>query len=49
MHTCETVMTKNPTCCQPSDSVMKVAQWMKRENIGSIPVIENNETQKRFK
>jgi len=25
---------------------MKVAQWMKRENIGSIPVIENNETRK---
>lgn len=46
MHTCEHVMTKNPTCCQPSDSVMKVAQWMKRENIGSIPVIENNETRK---
>jgi len=46
MHTCENVMTKNPTCCQPSDSVMKVAQWMKRENIGSIPVIENNETRK---
>jgi len=31
---------------QPTDSVMKVAQWMKRENIGSIPVIENNETRK---
>lgn len=46
MHTCETVMTKNPTCCQPSDSVTKVAQWMKRENIGSIPVIENDETRK---
>jgi len=46
MHTCESVMTKNPTCCQPSDSVMKVAQWMKRENIGSVPVIENNETRK---
>ena len=46
MHTCESVMTKNPTCCQPSDSVMKVAQWMKRENIGSIPVIENDETRK---
>ncbi|MFA5837780.1 MAG: CBS domain-containing protein [Bellilinea sp.] len=46
MHTCETVMTKNPICCQPSDSVMKVAQWMKRENIGSIPVIENDETRK---
>lgn len=46
MHTCETVMTTNPICCQPSDSVMKVAQWMKRENIGSIPVIENDETRK---
>ncbi len=46
MHTCESVMTKNPICCRPSDSVMKVAQWMKRENIGSIPVIENNETRK---
>jgi CBS domain-containing protein len=25
---------------------MKIAQWMKRENIGSIPVIENDETRK---
>ena len=46
MHTCETVMTKNPICCQPSDSVVKGAQWMKRENIGSIPVIENDQTRK---
>jgi len=46
MQPCVAVMTKNPICCQPSDSVMKVAQWMKRENIGSIPVIENTETRK---
>jgi CBS domain-containing protein len=39
-------MTKNPTCCQPSDTVMKVAQWMKRENIGSIPVIEDDKMRK---
>ncbi len=46
MHTCESVMTKNPICCQPSDTVMKAAQWMKREDIGSLPVIDNNETRK---
>lgn len=46
MHTCENVMTKNPICCQPSDSAMKVAQWMKREDIGAIPVIDGTETRK---
>ncbi len=46
MNTCESVMTKNPTCCQPTDTVMKVAQWMKRENIGSIPVIEDDKMRK---
>jgi len=39
-------MTKNPTCCLPSDNVRKVANLMKHENIGSIPVIENEQTQK---
>ena len=42
----EAVMTKNPVCCLPGDSVAKTAQLMKRENIGSIPVIENKKTQK---
>jgi CBS domain-containing protein len=39
-------MTKNPVCCLPNDMVAKVAKLMKRENIGSIPVIENEETRK---
>jgi len=46
MKTCETVMTKKPICCLPTDSVVKVAQLMKRENIGSVPVIENEQTRK---
>lgn len=42
----ESVMTKNPVCCLPEDTVAKVAQLMKRGNIGSIPVIENKKTKK---
>jgi CBS domain-containing protein len=44
MKKCDEVMTKNPVCCMPNDTVAKAAQLMKRENIGSIPVIENEQT-----
>ena len=46
MKTCESVMTKNPVCCLPSDTVESVAQLMKRENIGSVPVIESEHSRK---
>ena len=46
MKKCNEVMTKNPVCCRPDDMVVKVAQLMQSENIGSIPVIENEQTQK---
>ncbi|HEX2998571.1 MAG TPA: CBS domain-containing protein [Anaerolineales bacterium] len=46
MKKCNEVMTKNPVCCLPNDSVAKAAELMKSGNIGSIPVIENEQTQK---
>lgn len=46
MKTCNEVMTKEPVCCLPDDTVAKVAQLMQRNNIGSIPVIENDQTRK---
>lgn len=46
MKKCGEVMTKNPVCCLPNDMVAKAAQLMKRENIGSIPVFENELTKK---
>lgn len=46
MKKCDEVMTKNPVCCLPDDMVAKVAQLMKRENVGSIPVLENEKTRK---
>ncbi|HUE97735.1 MAG TPA: CBS domain-containing protein [Anaerolineales bacterium] len=45
MMKCSEVMTKDPVCCLPSDSVAKAAELMKSENIGSIPVIENEQSQ----
>lgn len=46
MKKCDEVMTKKPVCCRPDDMVIKVAQLMQRENIGSIPIIDNEPTQK---
>ena len=43
---CNEVMTKNPVCCLPNDSVAKAAGLMKSQDIGSIPVIENEQTKK---
>src|SRR5512134_1230412 len=46
MKKCNEVMTKNPVCCLPIDTAAKAAQLMKRDNIGSIPVIENEQTKR---
>lgn len=46
MKKCNEVMTKNPLCCLPEDLVTKAAGLMKSENIGSIPVVENEQTRK---
>lgn len=45
MRKCREVMTENPVCCLPSDSVAKAAGLMKSESIGSIPVIESEQNQ----
>jgi CBS domain-containing protein len=46
MKKCYEVMTKNPVCCLPDDMVADVAELMNSGNIGSIPVIENEQTKK---
>jgi CBS domain-containing protein len=33
------VMTSNPVCCVPSDTAQKVAQVLRDQNIGSLPVV----------
>ncbi|RJP51014.1 MAG: CBS domain-containing protein [Anaerolineaceae bacterium] len=46
MKTCNEVMTKTPVCCLPNDTVAKAAELMKSGNVGSIPVIDNEQTRK---
>jgi CBS domain-containing protein len=40
------VMTKDPAACEPGDSVVKVAQIMKREDVGSVPVVDSQASRK---
>lgn len=46
MKKCSDVMTNTPVCCLPNDLASQAAQSMKKENIGSIPVIEDENTKK---
>jgi len=46
MKTCADIMTPNPYFCLPTDNVITAAELMKRENIGSVPVVDNDQTQK---
>jgi CBS domain-containing protein len=46
MKQCGELMTKDPVCCLPDSSVAEAAGLMRRENIGPIPVIENERTRK---
>jgi len=41
---CREIMTKDPVCCLPDDEVQKAAQLMKDENVGVIPIIEDEDT-----
>src|SRR5262245_40747875 len=40
------VMTKDPSCCVPSDPAPRAASIMRDEDTGIIPVIENEQSQK---
>lgn len=46
MKQCYEVMTTNPICCVPSDSLSRAARLMKDDDTGSIPVIENEQSNK---
>ena len=39
---CEELMTRDPKCCRPSDSALRVARMMKIEDVGSLPVCSDD-------
>ncbi|PYO09736.1 MAG: CBS domain-containing protein [Candidatus Rokuibacteriota bacterium] len=40
------VMTKDPTCCVPSDTAQRAAKIMREEDTGVVPIIENEHSRK---
>ena len=46
MATCGDVMTREPACCEPADSIERIAQLMKSEDIGAVPVVESKTSRK---
>ncbi len=40
------VMTKDPTCCVPSDTAQHAASIMRDEKAGVVPVIDNEQSRK---
>ncbi|HEY8188628.1 MAG TPA: CBS domain-containing protein [Pyrinomonadaceae bacterium] len=43
---CNEIMTKDPTCCLPGDTVDQAAQLMKDEDVGSVPVVADRKTKR---
>ncbi len=46
MPKCSEIMTPDPVCCEPGDSIAFVAQIMKQEDVGSVPVVESRDSRK---
>ena len=43
---CSEVMTKDPSCCLPTDTAFDAAQLMKSEDVGPIPIVTDKQTKK---
>jgi CBS domain-containing protein len=46
MKTCGDIMTANPVTCLTSDKIESVARLMKTEDIGSVPVVDNQDSRR---
>lgn len=42
--TCKELMTPNPACCVPRDSVVTAAMIMKSQDVGSVPVVSDRDS-----
>ena len=40
---CSEVMTKDPSCCVPTDTVFDAAQLMKSEDVGPIQIVKDKQ------
>ncbi len=46
MPKCSDVMTPDPVCCTPDDGILRIAQIMKQQDVGSVPVVESAQSRR---
>lgn len=46
MAKCSEVMTREPVCCEPGDSVPRAADMMRQHDVGSLPVVESHSSKR---
>ena len=46
MTTCSDVMTRNPACAHPDDTVASVARLMQEKDIGPVPIVQDRISKK---
>jgi CBS domain-containing protein len=46
MPKCSEVMTRDPVSCEPDESIVHVAQVMKQEDVGSVPVVQDHSSKR---
>jgi CBS domain-containing protein len=46
MPKCRDVMTREPVCCEPADSVTAAAEMMRHHDVGSLPVVDSRESRR---
>jgi CBS domain-containing protein len=46
MPKCADVMTRDPVSCDPTDSIVRIAQLMKAQDVGAVPVVESKSSRK---
>lgn len=46
MTTCREVMTPDPVCCEPSETVTRVAELMRQQDVGSVPVVDSHSSRR---
>lgn len=46
MAKCSEVMTREPACCEPGETIGRAAEIMKSHDVGSVPVVDSHEDKK---
>ena len=46
MAKCSDVMTREPVSCEPADPIKRVAEVMKRQDVGAVPIVESKSSRR---